>query len=96
MKPLSEEVATLAANEADKNALKVNNTTTQHRIAQGETLEEIAKQYETTIDALRSLNQSLNERRLQVGDVLQVPAKQADKNKMTQTNSSKASSNYSS
>ncbi len=44
-----------------------------HRVRRGQTLYQIARQYNTTIEALRQLNGVSNVRRLQEGQVLRVP-----------------------
>ncbi len=44
----------------------------EHRVQPGETLYSIAKQYGTTVDALRRANPDLSKRELEAGDVLRV------------------------
>lgn len=94
IKPVPEETQTVAdAAEPQKATVKVSNapvaTTQQHRVASGETLAAIAKQYGTTQDQLRALNQALNTRKVQVGEVLLVPnqgnSKKQDKRRIMQT-----------
>jgi LysM repeat protein len=44
-----------------------------HRIARGETLSHVAKRYGITVSALRGANESLNPRRLRVGQLVRLP-----------------------
>lgn len=48
---------------------------TKHKVAQGETLESIASQYRVGVPTLKQANPGVQERRLQVGQVIVVPKK---------------------
>jgi LysM repeat protein len=46
----------------------------KHVVAKGETLTSIAKQYNISVTALHAANKSVNDRKLQIGQVLSIPA----------------------
>jgi membrane-bound lytic murein transglycosylase D len=62
----SQEARSEAANSAAKSA--------QHKVKPGETLYSIARQYGTSVDALRDANPELKHRSLEAGDTLNVTA----------------------
>lgn len=47
---------------------------TQHTVAKGETLTSIAKQYNVLLSDLQKLNKITNDRKLQIGQTLSIPA----------------------
>ncbi len=49
--------------------------TTEYKIVKGDTLSKIARKSGVSLDALREANPNLNERRLQIGQPLTIPAK---------------------
>lgn len=49
--------------------------TTEYKIAKGDTPLKIARKFGITLDALREANPNLNDRRLQIGQPLTIPAK---------------------
>jgi LysM repeat protein len=53
--------------------------TVQHTVAKGETLTSIAKQYNVPLSDLQKLNKITNDRKLQIGQTLSVPAPAASK-----------------
>lgn len=52
--------------------------TTEYKIAKGDTPLKIARKFGITLDALREANPNLNDRRLQIGQPLTIPAKTKD------------------
>lgn len=46
---------------------------TKHRVAKGQTLEDIAKQHNTTVKAITQFNKITNPRKIKVGQVLHIP-----------------------
>ncbi len=50
----------------------------QHTVAKGETLTSIAKHYNVSIADLHKANKVVDERKLQIGQVLQIPIKPAE------------------
>jgi membrane-bound lytic murein transglycosylase D len=52
--------------------LKRSDPDVQHRVKAGETLFSIAREYGTTVTALRQANPVLKDRELEAGDVLSV------------------------
>lgn len=46
----------------------------KHIVAKGETLTSIAKQYNISVTALHAANKSVNDRKLQIGQVLSIPS----------------------
>jgi LysM repeat protein len=50
----------------------------QHTVAKGETLTSIAKHYNVSIAELHKANKVVDERKLQIGQVLQIPTKPAE------------------
>jgi LysM repeat protein len=50
----------------------------QHTVAKGETLTSIAKHYNVSIADLHKANKVVDERKLQIGQVLQIPTKPAE------------------
>ncbi len=49
-------------------------TFTEHKIAAGDTPARIARKYSLTLDQLREANPDMNDRRLQIGQTLRIPA----------------------
>ena len=50
----------------------------QHTVAKGETLTSIAKHYNVSIADLHKANKIVDERKLQIGQVLKIPTKPAE------------------
>jgi membrane-bound lytic murein transglycosylase D len=66
-RPLQAGVAVAAARPAAASAAT-------HRVARGETMDGIARRYGVSVSALRAANNSVNPRRMSVGQTLRIPA----------------------
>lgn len=66
--------STTVAAKTSQEGTKPSSKAVKHRVEKGQTLVAIAKQYNTTVQAITSLNKIKNPRAIQPGQILKIPA----------------------